>query len=99
MSEKLSLGGKVKHLTLSNAMNIKSNFQSKLVTFQVSPNTHPEHIDISNAWVLEHLVMTPQKKYIKKMKNKYPDLKDVSLKLCQDDVALHIVAEHPSIHF
>ena len=33
------------------------------------------------------------------MKNKYPDLKDVSLKLCQDDVALHIVAEHPSIHF
>ena len=51
LSEKLSLDEEVKHLTMSNIMNMKNNFQSKLVTLQVSSNAHPEHehIDISNA--------------------------------------------------
>ena len=54
-SKKLKMDGKTKYLTPSNVMNMKNNFQSICVNLCLVYRTSR----MSNAWVVEYLVMIP----------------------------------------
>ena len=55
LAHKLNLLEKHHHLNLTNVLNHKSTFISKLVSFSICSDIHPEKVQIQNTWVVEHL--------------------------------------------
>ena len=98
LSDELNLAGDPKNVTLSNVMCMKSKFESKLVDFKIHSKFHSNEIDITKAWVVENLTMTPQRIDMKVLQNQHNYLKDVEIEECIHEVNLLIGADHPLIH-
>ena len=48
IADKLKLKGEMRNISVSNVMSMENKLPSKLVTFSVSSNSHPETFNISN---------------------------------------------------
>ena len=55
VADKLRLSGMDQSLELSNVMSISKKMKSKLVKFNLSSSSHPNEVEISNAWVVPDL--------------------------------------------
>ena len=85
---------------MSNVLNHKSTFISKLANFPIFSDIHPEIFQIQNAWVVEHLNL-PKRKIINPdhLKKKFFLLKDVDFHLSYaDNISILIGADIPELH-
>ena len=57
IADKLKLKGEMRNISVSNVMSMENKLPSKLVTFSVSSNSHPERFNISNTWVDKNLTI------------------------------------------
>ena len=55
IAKKLGLNSDYKNLRITNAISKTSELESKHVSFKVSSESHPNFIDIENAWVVSDL--------------------------------------------
>ena len=60
-AHKLKLRGEMCTKSVSNVMPMENQLLSKLVNFTVSPNSLPERVNISNAWVVKILTIQTRK--------------------------------------
>lgn len=77
--EKLNLTGANRPLKLSNVMSVSKSINSKLVSFSISSNSHPENVQIENAWVVKDLNLPNSKVSVHEMKDKWPHLRHVDI--------------------
>ena len=84
---------------MSNVLNHKSTLISKLVNFSICSDTHPEKVQIQNAWVVEQLSLSKHKINSAHLKNKLSHLKDIDFHLSDaDNVSILIEADIPELH-
>ena len=84
---------------MSNVLNHKSTFISKLANFPIFSDIHPEIFQIQNAWVVEHLNLPKRKINPDHLKNKFFLLKDVDFYLSYaDNVSILIGADIAELH-
>ena len=98
LADKVNLQGKQYHLNLSNALNHKSTLISKLVSFSICSDIHPEQVQIQNAWVKEHLNLAKHEINPNHLKSKFSHLKDVDFHLSDAHVSILIGADIPELH-
>ena len=79
--DKLNLLEKQHHLNLSNVLNHKSTIISKLVSFSICSDIHPEKVQIQNVWVIDHLNLPNHEINPYHLKNKFFHLKDINFHL------------------
>ena len=60
-------------------MSMENKLPSKLVNFSVSSNSHPERVNISNAWVAKNLTVRARTMDTKTIAVKYPYLADIAI--------------------
>ena len=65
--------------SISNVMSMENKLPSKLVNFSVLSNSHPERVNINNAWVVKNLTIQTRKMDTKKIAAKYPYLADIAI--------------------
>ena len=58
---------------------MENKLPSKLVNFSVSSNSHPERVNISNAWVVKKLIIQTRRIDTKNIAAKYPYLPDIAI--------------------
>ena len=56
--------------SVSNVMSMENKLPSKLVNFSVLSNSHPERVNINNAWVVKNLTIQTRKMDTKKNSSK-----------------------------
>ena len=78
IAHKLKLKGEMRNISVSNVMSMENKLPSKLVNFSVSSNSHPERVNISNAWVVKNLTIQARKMDTKNIAAKYPYLADIA---------------------
>ena len=64
------LKGEMCNISVSNVMSMENKLPSKLVNFSVSSNSHPERVNISNAWVVKNLTIQTRRMGTKKHSSK-----------------------------
>ena len=78
IAHNLKLKGEMRNISVSNVMSMENKLPSKLVNFSVSSNSHPERVNISNAWVVKNLTIQARKMDTKNIAAKYPYLADIA---------------------
>ena len=81
IAKKLGLNGDYKNLRITNAISKTSELESKHVSFKVSSESHPNFIDIKNAWVVSDLDIKCQPMNVFKLKKDFDHLRDLDLPL------------------
>ena len=71
--------GGMRITSISNVMSMENKLPSKLVNFSVLSNSHPERVNINNAWVVKNLTIQTRKMDTKKIAAKYPYLADIAI--------------------
>ena len=79
IAKKLGLNGDYKNLRITNAISKTSELESKHVSFKVSSESHPNFIDIENAWVVSDLDIKCQPMNVFKLKKDFDHLRDLDL--------------------
>ena len=79
IAKKLELNGDYKNLRITNAISKTSELESKHVSFKVSSESHPNFIDIENAWVVSDLDIKCQPMNVFKLKKDFDHLRDSDL--------------------
>ena len=79
IADKLKLKGEMHNISFSNVMSMENKLPSKLVNFSVSSNSHPERVNISNAWVVKKLIIQTRRIDTKNIAAKYPYLPDIAI--------------------
>ena len=94
----LNLPGMKHSLELSNVMSISKKINSKLVSFNLSSSSHPNHVNVSNAWVVQDLQLPTSQITSKEMKQKWPHLHDIEFPPPNNnDVTILIGADMPHL--
>ena len=84
---------------MSNVLNHNSTLISKLVSFSICSDIHPEKVQIQNARVVEHLNLPKHEINLDHLKNKFSHLKDVHFHLSDADIVLILIgADIPELH-
>ena len=78
-ADKLKLKGEIRNMSVSNVISMENKLPSKLVNFSVSSNSHPERVNISNAWVVKNLTIQTRRMDTKNIAAKYPYLADIAI--------------------
>ena len=81
IAKKLGLNGDYKNLQITNAISKTSELESKHVYFKVSPESHPNFIDIEDAWVVSDLGIKCQPMNVFKLKKDFDHIRDLDLPL------------------
>ena len=79
IAHKLKLKGEMRNISVSNVIPMENKLPSKLVKFSVLSNSHPERVNISNAWVVKNLTIQTGKMDTKNIATKYPYLADIAI--------------------
>ena len=77
IAKKLRLNGDYKNLWITNSKT--SELKSKQVSFKVSSESHPNFIDIENAWVVSDLDIKCQPINVVKLEKNFDHLRDLDL--------------------
>ena len=98
ITNKRELNGDCKNLQVTNATSKTSELESKKVSFKVSPESHPNFVDIENAWVVSELDIKCQPVNVSKLKKDFDHLRDLELPLLNpEDVSLLVGTNFPHI--
>ena len=76
-AHKLKSMSEMRNISVPNVMSMENKLPSKQVNFSVSSNSHPERVNISNAWVVKILTIQTRRMDTKNITAKYPYLKDI----------------------
>ena len=86
-------------MNLSNVLNHKNTFISKLVNFSIYSDIHPENVQIQNAWVVENLNLPKHQIDQKLFKQTFSHLKDIEFHFSNEqDISILIGADIPELH-
>ena len=78
---------------------MENKLPSKLVNFSVSSNSHPERVNISNAWVVKNLTIQTRRMDTKNIAAKYPYLADIPRDTqTPSQISILIGADQPHLH-
>ena len=98
VADKLRLSGMDQSLELSNVMSISKKMKSKLVKFNLSSSSHPNEVEISNAWVVPDLNLPVAQVNISELKENLPHLHNIDFPLPnKNDVTILIGADMPQL--
>ena len=98
-ADKLKLKGEIRNMSVSNVMSMENKLPSKLVNFSVSSNSHPERVNISNAWVVKNLTIQTRRMDTKNIAAKYPYLADIAIDTQKpSQISILIGADQPHLH-
>ena len=99
IADKLKLKGKMRSISVSNVMSVENKLPSKLINFSVSSNSHPERVNISNAWVVKNLTIQTRRMNAKNIAAKYPYLTDIAIDTqTSSQIPILIGADQPHLH-
>ena len=99
IADELKLKGKMRYISVSNVMSMENKLPSKLVNFSVSSNSHPERVNISNAWVVKNLTIQTRRMDTKNIAAKYPYLADIAIDTqMPSQISILIGADQPYLH-
>lgn len=85
---------------ISNVMSVSKSINSKLVSFSISSNNHPENVKIENAWVVKDLNLPNSKVSVHEVKDKWPHLRHVDIpEPSNEDVTILIGSDFPHLLF
>ena len=79
LAKQVNLKGISQKMEISNVTSAAKAIPSKLVSFSVPRNHHPEKIKIENAWVIESLNLPSVKVSKEDIKSEWEHLKDISI--------------------
>ena len=79
LAKQVNLKGISQKMEISNVTSAAKTIPSKLVSFSVPRNHHPEKIKIENAWVIESLNLPSVKVSKEDIKSEWEHLKDISI--------------------
>ena len=79
LAKQVNLKGISQKMEISNVTSAAKAIPSKLVSFSVPRNHHPEKIKIENAWVIESLNLPSVKVSKEDIRSKWEHLKDISI--------------------
>ena len=97
--DKLKLKGEMRNISVSNVMSMENKLPSKLVNFSVSSNSHPERVNISNAWVVKNLTIQTRRMDTKNIAAKYPYLADIAVEpQTPSQISILIGADQPHLY-
>ena len=89
----------MRNMSVSNVMSMENKLPLKLVNFSVSSNSHPERVNISNAWVVKNLTIQARKMDTKNIAAKYPYLADIAKDTQTSlEISILIGADQPHLH-
>ena len=96
---KPKLKREMRNISVSNVMSMENKLPSKLVNFSVSSNSHPERVNISNAWVVKNLTIQTRRMDTKNIAAKYPYLADIAIDTqMPSQISILIGADQPYLH-
>ena len=99
LADKRNLQGKTKDISLTNVLSMSNKMKSKLVSFSISSCSHPQPLQIKNAWVVQDLQPSPFPVTVSSVKRKYSHLSEIPFDSPQDkDIEILIGADHPNLH-
>ena len=99
LADKLNLRGKTYDISLTNVSSMSNKMKSKLINFSTSSCTHPQPLQIKNAWVVQDLQLSPSHFTASSIKRKYSHLSEMPFDSPQDkNIEVLIAADHPSLH-
>ena len=81
IANKRELNGDCKNLQITNPISKTSELESKNVPLNVSLESHPDFVDIENAWVVSELDIKCQPVNVYKLKKDFDHLRDLELPL------------------
>ena len=58
LADKLNLQSKTKKILLTNVLSMSNKMKSKMVNFSISSCSHPQPLQIKNAWVVQDLQLS-----------------------------------------
>ena len=97
--DKLKLKGEMRNISVSNVMSMENKLPSKLVNFSVSSNSHPDRVNITNAWVVKNLAIQTRKMDTKNIAAKYLYLADIAIDTqTPSQISILIGADQPHLH-
>ena len=76
VAKKIGLSSDYKNLRITNAVSKTSELELKQVSFKESSESHPNFVDMENAWVDSELDIKCQPINIFKLKKEFDDLTD-----------------------
>ena len=76
MAKKIGLSSDYKNLRITNAVSKTSELELKQVSFKESSESHPNFVDMENAWVDSELDIKCQPINIFKLKKEFDHLTD-----------------------
>ena len=79
ITKKIGLNSDYKNLRIANAVSKTSELELQQVSFNESSESHPNFIDMENAWVASELDIKCQPINIFKLKKEFDDLTDLDL--------------------
>ena len=80
--------------SISNVLDLQKSIPSKRVNLEVSSKSHPNHIAITNAWVVQDLTITSNHINIDQFSKDYPYLSDIPIaNNVKSDVSILIGAD------
>ena len=78
---------------------MENKLPSKLVNFSVSSNSHPERVNISNAWLVKKLTIQTRRIDTKNIAAKYPYLPDIAIEpQTPSQISILIGADQPHLY-
>ena len=96
---KPKLKREMRNISVSNVMSMENKLPSKLVNFSVSSNSHPDRVNITNAWVAKNLAIQTRKMDPKNIAAKYPYLADIAIDTqTPSQISILIGADQPHLH-
>ena len=99
IADKLKLKGEMRNISVSNVMSMENKLPSKLVNFSVSSNSHPDRVNITNAWVVKNLAIQTRKMDTKNIAAKYLYLADIAIDTqTPSQISILIGADQPHLH-
>ena len=89
----------MRNISVSNVMSMENKLPPKLVNFSVSSNSHPDRVNITNAWVAKNLAIQTRKMDPKNIAAKYPYLADIAIDTqTPSQISILIGADQPHLH-
>ena len=96
---KPKLKREMRNISVSNVMSMENKLPPKLVNFSVSSNSHPDRVNITNAWVAKNLAIQTRKMDPKNIAAKYPYLADIAIDTqTPSQISILIGADQPHLH-
>ena len=98
LADSLYLRGKKESIRISNVLSNASKIDSKRVSFFVSTSSHPDQIEVNDAWVVQNLNLSTEPLNIEQLKASYPHLRNIYIEHpVVDDVTILIGADMPEL--